>query len=76
LSETYFILRGIERDMIKMFIGLPVKYTSFLLHFKEILIFLTIFRKKKHTNNKFYENPSSGRRGVQCGQTDRHDEAQ
>ena len=30
-----------------------------------------IFRKKKHSNIKFHENPSSGSRVVPCGQTDR-----
>jgi hypothetical protein len=29
---------------------------------------------EKYPNVKFNENPSSGRRVVSCGQTDRHDE--
>jgi len=29
----------------------------------------------KHSSIKFYENSSSGRRIVPCGQADRHDEA-
>ena len=36
--------------------------------------FSTDFRKKS-SNIKFHENPSSGSRAVPCGQTDRHDEA-
>jgi hypothetical protein len=30
LCETFLTLRGIERDMIKMYIGLHVKYALFL----------------------------------------------
>jgi hypothetical protein len=30
LCETFLILRGPERDMIKMYIGLQVKYALFL----------------------------------------------
>jgi len=35
LSETFFIIRVIERDMIKIHIGLHVKYPFFLLDFNE-----------------------------------------
>jgi len=33
LSEIFLILRKTERDMIKMIIGLHVKYPLFLSHF-------------------------------------------
>jgi hypothetical protein len=59
--------------MIKMYIGLHVKYPLFLLGFNNSLIFLTDF--EKYSNMKFQENPSSGSRDVPCGQMDRHDEA-
>jgi len=34
-SETLLILKRTEREMIKMYVGLPVKYPLFLLHFNE-----------------------------------------
>jgi hypothetical protein len=45
LSEIFLILRRSERDVIKMYIGLHVKYPLFLSNFNEILIFSTDFRK-------------------------------
>ena len=36
LSETFLILRRTERDMIKIYIGLHVKYRLFLSDFSEI----------------------------------------
>jgi hypothetical protein len=42
VSETFLILRRNERDMIKMYIGIHVKYLS---DFIEIWIFRTEFRK-------------------------------
>jgi hypothetical protein len=50
--------------------GLHVKYTLYLSDFNEIWLF--IYFLKKCSNIKFYENPSSGRRVVLCGQKDRH----
>ena len=41
LSETFFILRRIELNMIKMCIGLHVKYTLFLLDFNGFQNFST-----------------------------------
>ena len=37
-SETFFILRRIERDMPNMYIGLNVKYPLFLLRFPDGVI--------------------------------------
>ena len=45
LSETFLILSRNERDMIKMCIGLHVKYSLFLSDFNETRIFSTDFRK-------------------------------
>jgi hypothetical protein len=46
LSEKFLILRRIERDMTKKYIGLHVvKYPLFLSYFNETTIFLTDFRK-------------------------------
>jgi hypothetical protein len=45
LSETFLILRRTERDVIKMYIGLHVKYPLFLSDFNETRIFSTDFRK-------------------------------
>ena len=57
---------------------LHVKYPLFLSDINETWTFLIDFRKKT-SNNKFHENPSSGSKVVPCGQmgggTDRHDKA-
>ena len=45
LSEIFLILRRNERDIIKMFIGLHVKYSLFLSYFNEAWKFSTEFRK-------------------------------
>ena len=60
--------------MIKMYIGLYVKYTLFLSDSNENWIFETDFRKK-YSNIKFHENLSNGNLIFACRQTDRHDEA-
>jgi len=46
------------------------KFTLFRSHFNEILTFWTDL-KKKPSNIKFHENPSSGNRVVTCRHTDR-----
>jgi hypothetical protein len=69
LSETFLILRTTERDMIKMYIDLHVKYPLFLSDFNDTLIFWKDFRK--YSNMKLHENPSSGSRVVSCGRQDR-----
>jgi hypothetical protein len=45
LSETFLILRRTKRHMIKMYVGLHVKYPLFLCDFKKTLIFSTDCRK-------------------------------
>jgi len=45
LSEALLILRGSERDIIKMHIGFRLKYPLFLSDFNETRIFLTGFGK-------------------------------
>jgi len=59
-----------------MYIGIRVKYPLFLSYFKESLLFQTDFRKK-FSNIKFLENPSSGSHADRQTdiRTDRHDEA-
>jgi hypothetical protein len=51
LSEIFLILRRTERDMIKMYIGLHVKYALFLSDLKETCIFCTDFRKNTQISN-------------------------
>ena len=72
LSETIFILRRTERDMIKYVIWSSCKVPLFLSGFNEIEMFSAHFRK--YLNIKFHKNPSGGSRVLHCGQTDRHDE--
>ena len=62
MPETFLILRIIERNAIKMYIGLHVKCPVFLVDFNETLNFLDIF--EKHSSIKFHENPSSESRVV------------
>jgi hypothetical protein len=45
LSETLLIIRRTKRDMFKMYIGIRVKYQSFLSDFNKNLIFWIDFRK-------------------------------
>jgi hypothetical protein len=78
-SETFFILRNTERDIIKRNFGLHVKY----LYSCPILMTLQLQLQRtfeKYSNNKFHENPSSGSELFHTerrtdGRTDRHDEA-
>ena len=59
----------------KMYIGLHVKYRLLWSDLKKKSIFFPTDFRKKNSNIKFHENPSSGSRVVPCGQTDRHDDA-
>ena len=45
LSKTFLILRRTERDTINMYVGLHVKWPSFLFECNESWIFSTYFRK-------------------------------
>jgi hypothetical protein len=45
LTETFLLLRGTEKDMIKIYIGLHVKYMLFLSYCNETCIFWTDSRK-------------------------------
>ena len=52
LSETFIILRRIERDMIKkIYIGLHVKYSLLLSDLNETRIFLDKFSKNTQISN-------------------------
>jgi hypothetical protein len=51
LSETFLILRRIERDMIKVYTGLRVKYPLFLSQFIENRISSQDFRKMLKLSN-------------------------
>ena len=53
----------------QMCLSFRVKHSSFLSDFNEVLIILTDLRKKS-SNIKFHENPSSVNQVVSCGQTD------
>ena len=74
LSETCLILRRTEQGMIKMYVGVHVKYPLFRSDFKETSFFSTDFRKIL----QILENSCSGSRVVPCGwrtesgQTERH----
>jgi len=52
-----------------MYIGLHAKYPLFLSDFNITWNFLDRFFEN-YLNIKLHENPSSGSRGVQCGQTE------
>jgi hypothetical protein len=70
LSETFLILRRIQRDIIINVHRSLCKLPLLLSDFNETWIFSTDFRKKKSSNIKFYENPSIVSRVVPCGRTD------
>ena len=70
LSEEILILRRTERGMIKNIFLPSCKVPVILLRFvKEIEFSLHIF--EMYRGIKFHENPSTGRRIVPCGQTER-----
>jgi len=51
MFEKFIILRRTERDMIRMYIGLHVKYPQFLTHFDETWILKTDFQKNTQIVN-------------------------
>jgi len=58
--------------MIKMYIGLNVKYRLLLSDLLKLKFSQQIVERSSHIN--FLQNPSSGS-GIPCGRNDRHDEA-
>jgi len=79
LSEFFFILRRILRDIIKMYIGLYVKHSSFPLDCSKTWNFSTDFRKSIPISNFMKIRPLGAELfQADCrsdGRTDRHDEA-
>ena len=69
LSEPFLILRRTERHIV-----IIVYWSSFSCRIVMKLNLLDRL-KKKSSDVKFHENPSSGSRVVPCGRTDRRDEA-
>ena len=71
LSDTFLILRRIEQDIIKMYIGLHIHIYS-TRYFRQTLIKLELPRQifEKYPNIKFCENPFNGSRVVACGRRD------
>jgi len=68
LSGIFLILRRIERDIIKIYIDLHVKYPLFLLDFNGTWVYRQIF--EKYLNIKFHENRGSESGVVLYGQTE------
>jgi hypothetical protein len=68
LSETFLILRRIQRDMVINVHRSSCKVPLFLSDFNVLEFSRQIF--KKCSNIKLHENPSSVSRVVPCGQTD------
>ena len=73
LTERFFILNRITWDMVKMYIGLHVKYPLFLSDFNEILIFSKDFSKKSQISNFMKIHPVGAE--LVRKRTDRHNEA-
>ena len=73
LCETFLIIRGKERDMIKNVHLSSCKGR----HSYPFLIKIKVSKQslEKSSNIKFHENPSGGSGVVPCGRTERHDEA-
>ena len=69
LSETFLILRIIQRGIVINVHRFNVMYPLFSSDIKEIWIFSTAFFFKKNSNVKFHKHRSRWSR-VPCGQTD------
>ena len=75
MSESFLILRRIERDIVVRSVRSYIyEMPLTLVSFNKTLIFSTVFGKK-FSNTKFHGNPRSGHRVVPCEHSDRHDEA-
>ncbi len=70
VSETFLIVRITGRDMIKMYIGRQVNYSSPVL--MKLEFSSTSFYKP--SNMEYNENPLSGGRVGPCGQKDGHND--
>ena len=68
--ETFFIIKIIERDMIKNVYRSSCKLLVNFVRFLWNLNFLDTFSKKKYSNLKFHENPSIRNRVFLCRQKD------
>ena len=69
LSETFLILRIIQRDIVISVHTSPHKAPVILVSFYSNGIFFTV--PKKYLNMKFHKNPSSGKPVSQCRCTDK-----
>ena len=72
LSETFFVLRRNERDMIENICWFEIQSPDFF--FLQILMKTEFSQQifEKYSNVKFHEDPCSGSRVVPSGRTDRH----
>jgi len=75
LSETFLILRRIERDVIKNVCGSSCKVLFFLVRFSWNLNFLDGFSKNPQISNLMKIRPVGAVLFPAGGQTDRHNEA-
>jgi len=74
-SETFFILRRTERDMIKIYILLHVRYILFLSDFNKTWIFSTVFRKIQEYQNFMIICPVGAELFYADRRTDKQDES-
>jgi hypothetical protein len=75
LFETLLILRRIQRDIIKMFKPLRLKYPLLLSDFNENRIFWTYFGGKSQISSFIKIHPVTAELFLADRQTDMHDEA-
>ena len=71
VCETFLILRRTERDKIKIYIGLHVKYPLFLSEFNTSLNFSTYFAKSTQVSNFIKIRPVGDEVFYADGQTDK-----